>query len=36
LVVSTHPKNIRQNGNLPQIGVKNEKYFKSPLKNHVS
>ena len=22
LVVSTHPKNISQNGNLPQIGVK--------------
>ena len=29
LVVSTHLKNISQNGNLPQIGVK-KKYLKPP------
>ena len=29
LVVSTHFKNISQNGNLPQIGVK-KKYLKPP------
>ena len=30
LVVSTHLKNIRQNWNLPQIGVKINKYLKPP------
>ena len=30
LVVSTHLKNISQNGNLPQIGVKIKKYLKPP------
>ena len=30
LVVSTPLKNISQNGNLPQIGVKMKKYLKPP------
>jgi len=30
LVVSTHLKNISQNGNLPQIGVENKKCLKPP------
>ena len=30
LVVCTHLKNISQNGNLPQIGVKINKYLKPP------
>ena len=30
LVVSTPLKNISQNGNLPQIGVKEKKYLKPP------
>ena len=30
LVVSTHLKNISQNGNLPQIGVKIKKWLKPP------
>ena len=30
LVVSTHLKNISQNGNLPQIGVKIPKIFELP------
>ena len=29
-MVSTHLKNIRQNGNLPQIGVNMKKYLKPP------
>ena len=33
LVVSTHPKNISQNGNLPQVGVKIKKYLKPPPSN---
>ena len=34
LVVSTHLKNISQNGNLPQIGVKINKYLKPPPRNY--
>ena len=30
LVVSTHPKNISQNGSSSQIGVKNQRYLKPP------
>ena len=30
VVVSTHLKNISQNGNLPQIGGENKKYLKPP------
>ena len=30
LVVSTHLKNVSQNGNLPQIAVKIKKYLKPP------
>ena len=30
LVVSTQLKNISQNGNLPQVGVKIKKYLKPP------
>jgi len=29
-VVSTHLKNISQNGNLPQVGDENKKYLKPP------
>jgi len=29
-VVSTPLKNISQNGNLPQVGVENKKYWKTP------
>ena len=30
LVVSTHLKNISQNGNLPQVGDENKTYLKQP------